>query len=94
MIQLLPKSDTLTPNITNPKEAVKFINSYIDKYHCESVNIDISNLNIIDACYVTTACATKHYTKYPTGKISWKISSRLIKEFNRDMELGNSEYIL
>lgn len=94
MIQLLPQSDTLTPNITNPNDAVKFINSYIDKYHCEKMSVDISYLNIIDACYVTTMCATKHFTKYPSGKINWKISSELVKEFNKDLELGNSEYSL
>ncbi len=94
MLQLLPKSDTLTPNSTNPNEAVAYINSYIEKYHCENMNIDVSFMNILDACYVSTMCSTTHFIKYPNGKINWKISSDLVREFNKSLELGNSEYVL
>lgn len=94
MLQLLPQSDTLTPNSTNPNEAVAYINSYIEKYHCEKMNIDISFMNILDACYVSTMCSTTHFIKYPNGKINWKISSGLVREFNKSLELGNSEYVL
>ena len=94
MLQLLPQSDTLTPNTTNPNEAVEFISSYIDKYHCENMSVDISYMNILDACYVSTLCATKHFTKYPTGRIVWKVSSQSVQDFNKDLELGNSQYIL
>ena len=94
MLQLLPKSDTLTPNSTNPNEAVAYINSYIEKYHCENMNIDISFMNILEDCYVSTMCSTTHFIKYPNGKINWKISSDLVREFNKNLKLGNSEYIL
>ena len=47
MLQLLPQSDTLTLESTNPCEAVAFINSYIEKYHCENMSVDISFLNDI-----------------------------------------------
>jgi len=43
---------------------------------------------------VVTLASTKHYIKYPNGKITWKISSELIKNLNEDLELGNCEYIL
>ena len=94
MIQLLSQSDTLTPNTSNPQETVDFISSYIDKYHCKEMDIDISYMNILDACYVTTLCAAKHFIKYPEGKINWIVSSELVREFNRDLELGNSSYSL
>ena len=94
MIQLLPKSDILTPNTANPQETVDFISSYIDKYHCETMDVDISYMNILDACYVTTICSTKHFIKYPEGKINWIVSSNLVREFNKDLELGNSSYNL
>ena len=93
MLQLLPQSDTLTPNTTNPKEAVALINSYIQKYHCENMSVDISFMNVPDACFVSTMCSTEHYIKYPNGKINWKISSDLVREFNKNLELGNSDYI-
>lgn len=93
MIQLLPQNEVLAPNTQNPLEAVDYINSYIDKYHCENMSVDISFMNVLDACYVSTLCSTKHYIKYPKGKISWKISSEIIREFNKDLELGNVNYI-
>ncbi len=92
MLQLLPQNDTLTPNITNPNEAVEFINSYIEKYHCEFISVDLSYMNILDACFVSTMCSTKHFIKYPEGKINWRISSGLIRDFNKDLELGNADY--
>ena len=94
MLQLLPKSSTITPNTVNAKEAVNFINSYIEKYHCEKMSVDISFMNILDACYVSTMCSAKHYLKYPSGKINWKISSELITELNKPLELGNNSYTL
>ena len=82
----------LIPNTTNPSQAIEYINSYIDKAFCEEFSVDISFLNVIDACYVSTMCSTKHYIKYPDGKINWLVSSDEVKEFTRDMSLGNSEY--
>ncbi len=94
MIQLLPQDEALFPDSTSPADAVNYINSYIEKHSCEKMSIDISFMNILDACYVSTLCSTKHYIKYPKGKISWKVSSKLVKEFNKDLELGNSIYNL
>ena len=95
MLNKLPQLEkTLTPNSANPTDAVEYINSYIENYSCENMSVDISFMNIIDACYVSTLCATKHFQKYPTGKINWKISSDAVREFNKDLELGNSNYIL
>lgn len=88
----LPNGDVLIPNTTNPSLAVEYINSYIDKTKCEEFSVDISFLNIMDACYVSTMCSTKHYIKYPEGKINWLVSSDKVKEYSKDMLLGNSEY--
>ena len=94
MLQLLPSSDILTPNTSNPQKAVEIINSYIDRYHCENIDVDISFMNILDACYVTTMCSTKHYIKYPQGKINWKVSSDLINDFTGKLSLGNDRYLI
>ena len=93
MLQLLPQNNIVTPNTQIPSEAVDYINSYIDNYHCENMTVDISFMNVLDACYVSTLCSTKHYIKYPQGKINWKISSEIIREFNKDLELGNADYL-
>jgi len=92
MIQLLPQKEALTPNCANPADAVEFINDYIEKHSCSKMSVDISFMNILDACYVSTLCSTKHYIKYPKGKINWRVSSNLVKEFNKDLELGNAIY--
>lgn len=92
MLKLLPQGNTLMPNSANPREVVEFINSYIDKYHCEYMSVDISAMNILDACHVSTTCSTRHYIKYPEGKINWKISSELVKNLCKDLELGNASY--
>lgn len=95
MIKNLPQlKEALTPNSANPSEAIHYISSFIDSHYCENMNIDISFMNIIDACYVSTLCSTKHFTKYPNGKINWKVASERIIELNKDLELGNSTYSL
>ncbi len=87
-----PAGDILIPNTTNPNQAVEYINSYIDKSRCEEFSVDISFMNVIDACFVSTLCSAKHYVKYPEGKINWLVSSDLVRDFTTDMSLGNSEY--
>ena len=95
MLNKIPQElETLVFDSVNPAEIVESIYSYIDNSSCKNLSIDISFMNVMDACYVTTLCATKHFTKYPDGKINWKISSELIQEFNKDFELGNSRYSL
>lgn len=95
MLQKSPQlQETLIPNSANPAVVIEQINSYIDSHYCENMSIDISFMNVLDACYVTTICATKHFTKYPNGKINWKISSEQVRVFNKDLELGNNQYIV
>ena len=94
MLQLLPKNDTLIPNTNNPVDAIEFISGYIERYQCENMSVDISYINILNTCYVSTMCSTKHYIKYPNGKINWIISSNLIKDFNKNLDLGNCNYVL
>lgn len=94
MLQLLPQTNTLVPDTHCPQEAVRFINDYIDKYYCETMSIDISFMNVLDACYVSAMCSAKHYIKYPSGNINWKISSDLVREFNKNLELGNNSYVV
>lgn len=94
MLKLLPQSEIIIPNSNNPNEVIQYVEKYINDYHCEILNVDISFMNIIDACYVSTMCSTKHFIKYPDGKIKWKVASELIKEFNKDFQLSNCEYYL
>ncbi len=94
MQQLLPQNDFLIPNSYEPEKAVEFINSFITDSECPNLSVDLSFMNMIDACYVSTMCSTSHYVKYPEGKINWLISSELTKSLMTDLGLGNSEFIV
>ena len=95
MLKFIPQEQkTLELNSVIPAEAVININTYIRENDCENLNIDISEINIMDACYVTTVCSANHFAKYPAGKINWKVSSLIIEDFNKSLDLGNCSYYL
>ena len=55
MLNNLPQiQDILVPSCATANKAVEFINDFIDKTSCETLNVDISFMNIIDSCYVST----------------------------------------
>ena len=88
----LPETEILVPNTKNPNRAIEYINYYIDKTKCENMSVDISFMNVIDACHVSTLCSTNHFIKYPEGKINWIVSSKLTKDIGKSLDLGNTEY--
>ena len=93
MLQILPQSKgVLELKELSTTDIIDDINSYIERCSCEYLNLDISFLNVIDACYVSTLCAAKHYVKYPKGNINWRVSSESVKEFTKDLNLGNSSF--
>ncbi|MBQ7126586.1 hypothetical protein IJO12_05825 [bacterium] len=94
MKNLSPAKNTLCVHNVNPTDAIEYINKFIDNNSCQYIDIDISFMNIIDSCYITTICSTKHYIKYPNGKINWHISSDMITDFNKDFDLSNISYNL
>ena len=93
MQNLLPQTDVLVPNTHSPQKAVEYINSYINKVHCENLSVNISFMNAIDACYVSTMCSANHYINYPDGSINWIVSSNLTKELANPLNLGNAEFV-
>ena len=94
MLKTLPQTEILIPNTKNPTKAIEYINSYINSVKCENMSVDISFINAVDACYVSTICSSKHFIKYPAGKINWIVSSKLVKELASKLELGNSEFYI
>ena len=93
MIQLLPQSEVLVPNTNNPHKAVEYINKYIDSVNCVNLNVDISFMNVMDACYVSTMCSTNHFIKYPSGNINWIVSSKRTEDLSKSLGLGNSKFV-
>ena len=75
---------------TTPQKNIDMINEHINLCNCENMTVDISRLNIMDACRISTVCSTTHYMKYPEGKINWIVNSTKVKEYTSPMSLGNS----
>lgn len=94
MQQLLPQNNVLIPDTYEPNMAIEYINSHINNSDCPKLYVDISFMNIIDACYVSTMCSASHYIKYPEGKINWLVSSKLTESLTTDLGLGNSEFFV
>ena len=93
MLQIISQQDSkivVTPQ--SPDKTVDMINDYIKLSSCKNMTVDITKLNVIDACMVSTLCSTEHYLKYPDGKINWLVNSKAVKDYNADFNLGNSEY--
>lgn len=78
---------------SNALNIVESINNYIRDNECPNLSMDISHLNVIDASKVTLLCSTFHWSKYPEGNISWKISSREINDLVNPLSLGNIKLI-
>ena len=95
MLQIISKQDSkivVTPQ--SPTNTIGMINDYINLSNCENMTVDITKLNVIDACMVSTLCSTEHYLKYPNGKINWLVNSKAVKDYSSDMNIGNSEYLV
>lgn len=93
MLNSLPQNSILLPNSVNLNDVIEYINEYIQANHCENLSVDISFMNPIDAGFVSTICSTKHYIKYPEGKINWFTSSEFTNDFIRSLNLGNAEFV-
>lgn len=78
---------------SNTVNLVESIKKYISDHECPELYMDISHLNILDASKVTVLCSTHHWSKYPDGKISWKISSKEINDLVNPLNLGNIRLI-
>ncbi len=72
-------------------EIIEKAENFLRKTNCQKVSIDISNLNLIDACKVALICSTKFFTKYPNKKISWSVKDEETKRNISNLMLRNME---
>ncbi|MBO6272404.1 hypothetical protein J6O48_06460 [bacterium] len=77
----------------NPQKNIDIINEHIKLSNCENMTIDITNLNIMDACMISTICSTEHYMKYPNGNINWLTNAKEVEEYTSSFKLGNSHFL-
>ena len=70
-------------------ELVEETKKYISQYDCKFLNIDISELNLIDTCKVVSLTSAYHFTKYQTGKIKFLVQNNNVKNIIKSMLLKN-----
>lgn len=78
----------------NPDINIEKVNEHINLCDSKYMTVDITELNIMDACMVSATCSTEHYLKHPEGKINWIVNSPVVKEYTDSMNLGNSHYFV
>ena len=70
-------------------ELVEQTKKYISQRDCKFLNIDISELNLIDTCKVISLASAYHFTKYQTGKIKFLVHDDSVKNIIKSMLLKN-----
>ncbi|MCM1266186.1 MAG: hypothetical protein NC200_08315 [Candidatus Gastranaerophilales bacterium] len=94
MLQVFSKdASKLVLDNKAPQKNIELVNSHIKLCNCQNMTVDITGLNILDACMVSTLCSTTHYMKYPDGKINWIVNSKEVADYTSNMNLGNTEFI-
>ena len=94
MLKVLSQnSSTLVLNDSEPNKIVEIVKEYINTSDEKDIMIDISRINIMDACKISVLCSTEHYLKNPNGKIHWIVSSSSVENLISSMGLGNSSFL-
>ncbi len=75
-------------------EKVNEIKEYINDNDCQILCIDISGLNMIDTTKICVLCSTFHFSKYPTGKITWYVKDETTRNLIKRLKLSNTEVLL
>ena len=78
---------------TKSNEIVELINEYINESQNEDLTIDISGMNILDACRISVLGSTEQYIKNPNANINWVVSSESVEKMVSAMGLGNSSFL-
>ena len=70
-------------------ELVEETKKFISQNECKNLNIDISELNLIDSCKVISLTSAYHFTKYQTGKLKFLVHDDSVKNIIKSMLLKN-----
>ncbi len=93
MLQILSSKDSkIIVHTQSPQKNIDMIKEHIKLCNCKNMTIDITNINVMDACMISSVCSAEHYVKYPEGKINWIVNSKEVQEYTSSMFLGNSEF--
>lgn len=92
MLKILSQNNTdLILNDINLEEIVKTIKDL--SHSNDLITIDVSKMNLIDACKISTLISTEQYIIDNKIHINWLVASPLVEEMSKPLSLGNSTYI-
>ena len=75
MLKLLSQNpSTIKLKDSEPNKILNSLKEYMSSPESEFSTIDISDMNMIDACRISVLVSTEHYINHPTGKINWIVS--------------------
>ena len=95
MLKILSQNpSTIKLKDSEPNKILSSLKEYMSRPESEFSTIDISDMNMIDACRISVLVSTEHYINHPTGKINWIVSSNSVEKFVSPLGLGNSSFLL
>ena len=95
MLKILSQNpSTIKLKDSEPNKILSSLKEYMSRPESEFSTIDISDMNMIDACRISVLVSTEHYINHPTGKINWIVSSNSVEKFVSPVGLGNSSFLL
>ncbi len=95
MLKLLSQNpSTIKLKDSEPNKILNSLKEYMSSPESEFSTIDISDMNMIDACRISVLVSTEHFINHPTGKINWIVSSSSVEKFVSPLGLGNSSFLL
>lgn len=95
MLKILSQNpSTIKLKDSEPNKILNSLKEYMSSPESEFSTIDISDMNMIDACRISVLVSTEHFINHPTGKINWIVSSSSVEKFVSPLGLGNSSFLL
>ena len=93
MLQVFSKdTSALVLDNASPDKNIAAVNAHIKLCKCKNMTVDITRLNVMDACAVSALCSTEHFMKYPDGEINWVVNSKDVEHYTSSMQLGNCRF--
>lgn len=95
MLKILSQNpSTIKLKDSEPNKILNSLKEYMSSPESKFSTIDISDMNMIDACRISVLVSTEHFINHPTGKINWIVSSSSVEKFVSPLGLGNSSFLL
>lgn len=83
----------LSFDFANSGKILERVKSYIKKYDCPEITLDLSGLNLFEASKVMVLSSVYHYSKYPDGKLKCHVASQNVLNLISGLPTKNLEII-